>query len=76
VEWHPRVPYRRSYPSFCEGKKVDVTRFNKIRKSSELKRIKERMDAASTHLECVGGRTRVEYDIIWPQKKYQDTDRG
>jgi len=40
-----------------------MTRFSNIRNSSELKRIEERTDVESTHLECVGGRTRVEMDI-------------
>jgi len=40
-----------------------VTRFSKIRNTSDSKRIKERMDVESTHLEYVGGRIRVEMDI-------------
>jgi len=52
-----------SDPSFCKSEEINVTRFSKIRNSSEFQRIKERTDVKSTHTERVGGRTRIEMNI-------------
>jgi len=40
-----------------------LTRFSKIRNSSEFQRIKERTDVKSTYTERVDGRTRIEINI-------------
>jgi len=49
-----------------------VTRFSNIRNSSEFKRIKERTDVESTHLECVGAWLRW----ILPHRSSRTPRRG